>query len=109
MLLVADFSPGSSRSRSPKESTKWQPYALKSTRGETINQVPLLYADFLLEAGLFLLTTALRKLFTEGHDEQIADQSNRKHNSRCMNTATKTAAAQQSSSNEDDEKRQSTV
>jgi hypothetical protein len=51
-----------------------EPYTLKSTTGETINQVPLSYVDVLLEASLFLLISALRKLFTEGHYEQMADQ-----------------------------------
>jgi hypothetical protein len=51
-----------------------EPHVLKSKTGETINQVPLSYVDILLEASLFLLTTALRKIFTEGHYEQIADQ-----------------------------------
>jgi hypothetical protein len=50
-----------------------EPSPLKSTTGDTINHDPLLYGDILLEASLFLLTTSLRKLFTEGLYEKIAD------------------------------------
>ena len=48
-------------------------YGLISTTGEQINHDPLVYADVLLEASLFLLTGALRKLFSEGLYETFAD------------------------------------
>jgi hypothetical protein len=54
-----------------------QPYLhrhdLISTSGEVINHEAYSYAELMLEASLFLLTTALRRIFIEGRYEDVAD------------------------------------
>jgi hypothetical protein len=54
-----------------------QPYREKrdliSTGGQRINHDDYYYAELMLESGLFMLTTALRKVFTEGLFEDVAD------------------------------------
>jgi hypothetical protein len=53
-----------------------QPYREKhdfiSTGGQRINHDDHCYAELMLESGLFMLTTALRKVFTEGLFEDVA-------------------------------------
>ncbi|HLH00984.1 MAG TPA: hypothetical protein VKX49_32065 [Bryobacteraceae bacterium] len=51
-----------------------QPYRLMSTEGEQINQIPYSYADFMLDSSLFLLTNALRRVFTQGHYDNVASK-----------------------------------
>lgn len=46
---------------------------LVSTCGRRINQVDYYYANLMQESGLFMLTTALRKIFTEDLFEHVAD------------------------------------
>lgn len=48
-------------------------YNLISTAGCQINQVPFYYANLMAESGLFLLTAALRKVFTERLFEVVSD------------------------------------
>jgi hypothetical protein len=54
-----------------------QPYREKhdliSTDGHRINHRDYYYADLMLESVLFMLTTALRKIFTDRHFEDVAD------------------------------------
>jgi hypothetical protein len=54
-----------------------QPYRekhdLMSTAGYRINQIDFSYADLMQEASLFLLTTTLRRIFTEGLYDAVAD------------------------------------
>src|SRR5262249_14269477 len=54
-----------------------QPYREKhdlvSTDGHRINHADYYYAELMLESGLFMLTTALRKVFTEGLYQDVAD------------------------------------
>jgi hypothetical protein len=54
-----------------------QPYRDKhdliSTGGQRINHDDYYYAELMLESGLFMLTTALRKVFTEDLFEDVAD------------------------------------
>ena len=51
-----------------------EPYPITGTSGEQVNFEPLLYGDVLLEASLFLLTAALRKIFVEGLYDLVADE-----------------------------------
>jgi hypothetical protein len=48
-------------------------YSLRSTTGEQINQIDLYYLGVLRDASRFLLTSALRRVFTEGHYEHFAN------------------------------------
>ena len=48
-------------------------YDLISTGGHRINQDDYYYADVMRESGLFMLTTALRKIFTESLSDDVAD------------------------------------
>ena len=48
-------------------------YDLISTGGQRINEDDYYYAELMLESGLFMLTTALRKVFTEGLFEDVSD------------------------------------
>jgi len=41
--------------------------------GEKMHHHHIGYADHLLEASLYLLTTALKRVFMEGLDEKVAD------------------------------------
>jgi hypothetical protein len=54
-----------------------QPYREKhdliSTDGHRINHDDYYYAELMLESGLFMLATALRKIFTEGLFEDVAE------------------------------------
>ena len=54
-----------------------QPYRerrdLISTGGQRINHDVYYYSELMLESGLFMLTTALRKVFTEGLFDDVAD------------------------------------
>jgi hypothetical protein len=54
-----------------------QPYRenhdLMSADGHRINYDDYYYAELMLESGLFMLTTALRKIVTEDHFEDVAD------------------------------------
>lgn len=60
-----------------------QPYREKhdliSTGGQRINHDDRYYAELMLESGLFMLTTALRKIFTEGLFEDVADPDKWRH------------------------------
>src|SRR5262249_49112016 len=48
-------------------------YDLVSTDGYRINHDSYYYAELMLESGLFMLATALRRIFTEGLFEDVAD------------------------------------
>jgi hypothetical protein len=54
-----------------------QPYREKhdliSTGRQRINHDDYYYAELMLESGLFMLTTALRKVFAEGFFDDVAD------------------------------------
>ena len=45
-----------------------------SIEGEQINQIAYSYADFMLDSSLFLLTNALRRVFTQGHYDNVANK-----------------------------------
>jgi hypothetical protein len=49
-------------------------YSLMSTGGHQINQVSFSYVNLMHEASLFMLTTALRRVFTEGLFAVVANQ-----------------------------------
>lgn len=66
--------------------------AITSTEGHQINHDPLCYVDILLEAAVFLLTTCLRKVFTEGLSDEVADPAQWRRRSPSTSTGTKKQA-----------------
>jgi hypothetical protein len=53
---------------------KWRmPYDLSTTEGHQINNDSFCRVELMLEASLFLLTSALRRIFTEGLYSDIVD------------------------------------
>jgi hypothetical protein len=52
-----------------------EPFPLKSTTNVEMNNQNLLYGDILQQATLFLLTGALRKIFTKDLYDQVKDQA----------------------------------
>ena len=54
-------------------------YDLISIEGHRINHDDYYYAQLMLESGLFMLTTALRKIFTEGLFEDVFAQERWRH------------------------------
>jgi len=56
--------------------TTWcQPQELLTTEGHSVNYEPICRVDLMLESSLFLLTKALRAIFTEDLFEDVADTS----------------------------------
>ena len=49
-------------------------YLLKDSSGCPINLIDYYYEDLMYEAGLFLLTTALRRIFVEKRVDEIIDR-----------------------------------
>jgi hypothetical protein len=52
-----------------------QPHSLVTTEGDQINYDPICKVDLMLEASLFLLTSALRRIFAEGLFNEIVDKT----------------------------------
>lgn len=52
-----------------------EPYFLTTTEGHQINYDPLCKVDLMLEASLFMLTTALRRIFTESLLDDVIDKA----------------------------------
>ena len=52
-----------------------EPYSLVTSEGHQINYDPLCKLDLILEASIFLLTTALRRILTEGLFDEIIDKT----------------------------------
>lgn len=50
-----------------------QPQELLTTEGHSINYEPICRVDLMLEASVFFLTTALRRIFTENLFDDVAD------------------------------------
>jgi hypothetical protein len=52
-----------------------EPYSLVTTEGHQINYDSICKVDLMLEASMFLLTTALRRVLTEGLFDDIVDKA----------------------------------